>query len=372
MSKDNGADPNAEDAEGERPLDWATYRADLARIRLLKQYGANPGKGPRQQKYPPPEGNDDARTSVSRSAALLLPTAAVPFQQRGCITCHNQSMPAMVAVAARQKGIVVNEELEQKNLKQILAVYRPSAEMAMQGDRPAGDALTIGYIMMALHAEKEPLNNVTAAFTHILATMQMEDGSWEGSGISRPPLEDSTVSHTAMAVRGLTLYPIPGRKQELEENLRRAQRWLLSIKPRNTEERNMRLMGLVWTKASRGDVDAAAKDVLAQRLPGGGWSQLPQLEPDAYATGSSLYALHQAGIQPDDQRYRSGVRFLLKNQYQNGAWFVKTRAFPTQPYFESGFPFGRNQWISAQASAWAALAIAETLPDSSAASVARR
>lgn len=278
----------------------------------------------------------------------------------------------MVAVAARQKGIAVNEELEQKNLKQILAVYRPSAEMAMQGDRPAGDALTIGYIMMALHAEKEPLNNVTAAFTHILATMQMEDGSWVGSGISRPPLEDSTVSHTAMAVRGLTLYPIPGREQELEKNLRRARRWLLSIKPRNTEERNMRLMGLVWTKASRGDIDAAAKDVLAQRLPGGGWSQLPQLEPDAYSTGSSLYALRQAGIQPDDQRYRSGVRFLLKNQYQSGAWFVKTRSFPTQPYFESGFPFGRNQWISAQASAWAALAIAETLPDSSAASVARR
>src|SRR5262249_11556453 len=29
---DNGADENAEDAEGERPLDWAMYRADQSKI----------------------------------------------------------------------------------------------------------------------------------------------------------------------------------------------------------------------------------------------------------------------------------------------------------------------------------------------------
>ena len=38
--------------------------------------------------------------------------------------------------------------------------------------------------------------------------------------------------------------------------------------------------------------------------------------------------------------YRMGVAFLLKNQYQDGAWLVKTRSFPVQPYFESGYPFG--------------------------------
>ena len=58
-----------------------------------------------------------------------------------------------------------------------------------------------------------------------------------------------------------------------------------------------------------------------------------------------------------------GAVFLLKSQYQNGAWFVKSRAYPVQPYFESGYPFGHNQWISATAAGWASLAIAETLPD---------
>jgi len=33
---------------------------------------------------------------------------------------------------------------------------------------------------------------------------------------------------------------------------------------------------------------------------------------------------------------------------------------PVQPYFESGFPFDRHQWISAAGTAWAAKAIAFT------------
>src|ERR1700690_1828023 len=39
---EKGADPNAEDIEGERPLDWAVYRQDKERIALLQQYGAKP------------------------------------------------------------------------------------------------------------------------------------------------------------------------------------------------------------------------------------------------------------------------------------------------------------------------------------------
>jgi len=76
-----------------------------------------------------------------------------------------------------------------------------------------------------------------------------------------------------------------------------------------------------------------------------------------------LYALHQSGTPATSGLYRKGVAFLLKNQYQNGAWFVKSRAYPTQVYFDSGYPFGHNQWISAAGASWASLAIAETLPD---------
>jgi ankyrin repeat protein len=362
---EKGADPNAEDAEGERPLDWAMYRADQSKIEVLRQFGAKPGHGPRQQAYPAPEegGTPDARTSLTRSIARLLPAAPAIFEKRRCVSCHNQALPAEVAVVARRRGIAIDEEQARKNLDQIVTAYKPLAEAALQGDQPAGNFVTAGYVMSALAAEHHPLDKITGAFTHLVAALQMPDGRWLGSGVSRPPMEDSVVSQTAMAIRVLTLNPIPGRRASLEETLRLAQRWLIGVNPGTTEERNMRLMGLAWTKATRQLLREATRDVIAHQRADGGWSQHTDYPPDAYATGMSLYALHEAGIPVGDEAYRKGVSFLLKTQYQNGAWFVKTRSFPGQPYFESGFPFGHNQWISAAGTGWASLAIAYTLPD---------
>jgi len=123
----------------------------------------------------------------------------------------------------------------------------------------------------------------------------------------------------------------------------------------------MRLMGLVWTKAPRHDVQLAIEEVLRRQKPDGGWSQLDPLAADAYATGMSLYALHEAGMTVTNDVYRNGVGYLLRNQYADGSWLVKSRAYPTQPYFESGFPFRQHQFISAAGSSWASLAIAHTL-----------
>ena len=40
---EKGANPNAEMTEGERPLDWAIYKGDRAKIQVLEQYGATRG-----------------------------------------------------------------------------------------------------------------------------------------------------------------------------------------------------------------------------------------------------------------------------------------------------------------------------------------
>ena len=122
-------------------------------------------------------------------------------------------------------------------------------------------------------------------------------------------------------------------------------------------------MGLVWADAAKHDIDAAVRVWASQQQADGGWKQLPQLTTDAYATGLTLYAFHEAHMSVNDPVYKNGIAYLLKTQYANGAWFVKTRSFPVQPQFESGFPFGYHQWISAAATSWASLAIAYTLPD---------
>ena len=134
---EKGADPNAEGTNGDRALDWATYRADQSRIDLLNRYGAKAGAATRAVSYPAPEGTNDARVALERSAALLLSIAPVVFKVRGCITCHNQTLPMQVAAAARQKGIPIDDQLLETTLKQVLAFFKPVAEEAMQGEQPS-------------------------------------------------------------------------------------------------------------------------------------------------------------------------------------------------------------------------------------------
>src|SRR5215813_1842677 len=56
---------------------------------------------------------------------------------------------------------------------------------------------------------------------------------------------------------------------------------------------------------------------------------------------------------------RGNQRFSSSStQLEDGSWYVRTRASPIQPYFESGFPHGRDQWISAAATNWATMALA--------------
>jgi ankyrin repeat protein len=59
--------------------------------------------------------------------------------------------------------------------------------------------------------------------------------------------------------------------------------------------------------------------------------------------------------------YGNGVKFLLAAQQADGSWLVRSRSRGTQPYVESGFPYGANQFISAAGTAWATSALLLTL-----------
>ena len=97
---------------------------------------------------------------------------------------------------------------------------------------------------------------------------------------------------------------------------------------------------------------------IAEQHPDGGWSQIPTLSSDAYATGQALTALAESGvIRPSDRVYQRGVRFLLNTQLEDGSWYVRSRAIPIQPYFDSEFPHGKDQFISAAATNWATMAL---------------
>ncbi len=80
-----------------------------------------------------------------------------------------------------------------------------------------------------------------------------------------------------------------------------------------------------------------------------------------------MYALRVAGGVPaTDAGFVRGVEWLLRKQAQDGSWHVTSRiqtpAPISPPYFESGFPYGHDQWLSCAATSWAVMALAEALP----------
>ncbi len=65
------------------------------------------------------------------------------------------------------------------------------------------------------------------------------------------------------------------------------------------------------------------------------------------------------------------MKFLLSTQGPAGDWHVKSRALGFQPYFESGYPHGHDQWISSAGAGWATAALAMSLEPPAARVMAR-
>jgi hypothetical protein len=225
------------------------------------------------------------------------------------------------------------------------------------------------YILLGMAADAYPGDAYTDAIVFNLAAKQFPDGSWR-PWAPRPPIEFSPVTSTALTARALKVYAPPARRAEFDKRIAAAREFLRNVNPRTNEEKAMRLLGLEWSGAPRNEVAAAAKAVISAQRADGGWSQLDTLGSDAYATGQALYALRLAGgISANDPVYRKGADYLLRTQETDGSWRVASRSFPFQPYAESGFPHGKDQWISAAATGWASMAL---MLDASTSPVARR
>ncbi len=219
------------------------------------------------------------------------------------------------------------------------------------------------YALWTLEAARSPADEVTAAVTEYLLKSDPDRDHWTETS-QRPPIEASPFTSTALALRALRYFSAKSRTGAVNDRARRARAWLAASRPVDTEDRVFRLWGLKYADASPEELEAAARDLLSAQRNDGGWAQTDKLASDAYATGSALVALHQAGrLATDEEAYRRGVAFLLRTQKADGTWFVASRSHPFQLYFESGFPYGKDQFIAVAASGWAAAALALALPD---------
>lgn len=269
----------------------------------------------------------------------------------------------MAVITAREHGFAVNEPAANAMLDINADYVRLRAGRILQGLTPPGAEDTLSYVLFPLAVAHYPGNAGTEAGVRYLKIRQAEDGHWRIRA-HRPPLESSSISLTAVTIRVLQAFAPPSRRAEYAQSVARAARWLAQSDARNTEESTFKVMGLVWANGAPSSIAQAAAAVVKTQRPDGGWSQLPTLESDAYATGQALVALQTGGMKVTDPVYRHGVAFLLKSQMDDGSWFVKSRSEAFQPYFESTFPHGPDQWISAAGTSWAVTALALTKPGS--------
>jgi ankyrin repeat protein len=345
---EKGADWKAKDAVGNTALDWAGKRGRTEVTAVLRRAAE------------PPAGDDAARVTdaVNRSLALLQSSSVQFTKKGGCISCHHQSILQIATASARARGFSVDEEAARHVLKHTAGMLTPHREPMLQGvaSLPVSPFVS-SYALVGMAVEGHPTGEITDALVIELAARQMADGRWRGD-IERPPLGQGDITSTALTIRALQLYGPPGRRREFDERIRRAAAWLSANPGRTAQEKSMRVLGLAWAKSPARE---AALALAGEQRPDGGWAQLASLESDAYATGMALYALYEAGAwNPADRAYRRGVDYLLESQQPDGSWHVRSRALGFQPQFDSGFPHGADQWISAGGSAWATLALTLT------------
>jgi ankyrin repeat protein len=355
-----GADVNAKDQSGESVLDWARKFRNPGILSILESAGA---QGRHVAPAPRPADNSQAGSAAeafARTLSLLAKTGPRFFKEGGgCSGCHHQPMEARAFAAASAAHVKADESIRQPFRDSVLAerpVYLTGLPFLQA---LPGDVDRVLMPLMTLADLSEPGNDFTDAALHYLAARQDTSGAWVSLGIARPPIEESTISRTAMAVRALRIYGWPARQAEFDERIERARAWLENSKPVTTYEEADRIMGLRAAGVAARDLRAAAAALLSKQRADGGWAQTAYLDSDAYATGLILHTLYVSGLTtPDAPAYRRGIAFLLRTQFPDGSWYVRSRAPKFQPYFQSGFPFDHDQWISSAGTAWAAMALA--------------
>lgn len=307
---------------------------------------------------------DAIRLAVTKSLPLLEKGAKGSMEERKqCFTCHNQGLPILALTTARTRGFEIDAGHLQTQLKFTADFLGKNREKYLQGKGQGGQIDTAGYALWTLDNGGWKPDETTAAVAEYFLLYQADTPHWK-SVSKRPPSEQSSFTSSYLAIRALKKYGTPEQKERIDRRLEQVREWLVRNWPEETEDSVFRLRALHAAGAPEAEIRRAAERLKLAQNPDGGWSQLPELASDPYATGSALVALYEAGgLSPDSPGYRQGLGFLIRTQHDDGSWYVKSRSKPFQTYFESGYPHGADQFISIAAAGWATAALSLALPE---------
>lgn len=306
---------------------------------------------------------DRVRAAITRAIPLLEAGSAGSADNRKCFTCHNQALPILALAEAKRHGFDIDEDNLTRQLRHTQEHLNRGRKNYDTGKGQGGRVITAGYALWALDAGGVASDDTTTSVTGYLLRYQNDRNRWSHPG-QRPPSSGSDFTTTYFALRGLADYATDEQAKAVESRIATVRPWLLETSPKDTEDRVFQLRSLSYIDADTETIEAAKAELMDQQRADGGWSQNLELSSDAYATATVLVGLLREGdVASDDDVIKRGIQYLLDSQQDDGSWHVVTRAKAFQTYFESGFPHGKDQFISIAASSWATTALLLTLPD---------
>lgn len=303
------------------------------------------------------------REAATRAVALMQSSQKEWDDAWACASCHHQYLPAITYRAAREHGIPVDETAAHADAEM---AFRGLGNLdgAVQANHAIEPSIGDAYRLWAAEASGHPNNLAIQADIRVMAGHQFADGHWATMD-QRPPQSYSPVTATALAIRSLRRYGHAG--PESEARILQAAHWLSTNSPLDIEELAFSLLGLKWAAVPQLTGEGVKRVLLRIQNMDGGWGSLDRGPSDAYSTGEVLYALAENENNPmADPAWRRAIDFLVRTQQKDGSWHVHTRLHPPAPlspeYFESGYPYEHDQYISIMGASWAVIALANSLP----------
>jgi ankyrin repeat protein len=213
---ETGCDIQARDDAGRTALDWALTLGETEVAGLLRKAGAKPGLSP----TPTPNAVEKSRSTheaLVKAVAVLEPLSPLFYEQSGCFSCHNNSLPEAALNIATAHGVAVNRKAAAHAAQAELGDWKGRVDDFMLAScATPGFLVATTKALFGLAEEGVAPNYVTDALASCLASMQQPEGDWHLVGIDiRPPLTGSPIVSTALAIRGLKAYLPPGRRDEV-------------------------------------------------------------------------------------------------------------------------------------------------------------
>jgi hypothetical protein len=277
----------------------------------------------------------EVRQSVERGLSFLERDGLAWMKKQQCASCHHIPLMIWGLGEGRKHGYPVNVEAINHATSWVLAdgnLAKVFPDLPLDKERSEPDYL--GPLNMALAIVGSGIGDswaekVQRTLLDRVVTQQMADGSWNANKGGRPPVHGSIDVQTSWFYLALARStPKNGEGDPWKIQRDKASQWLtrMGVDTTSHQSLTMRLMVLSKLGGASDQKKQLVAALLREQDAAGGWSQRPNMNSDAFATGQALYVLMGSRDPGVAEAVRRATRFLVDTQQLDGSWQMTSRS----------------------------------------------